>query len=119
MRCGDRGAELGLVQRRDEEGMIGPLDRANPAVGLGAGDAHPVARGQLVKPGRQAVVARGELHHPRTAGVQGSEPRVRRQLNRDLLTVQRARQAADDRRAARPVLGMGRVVDAGQGAGMF
>jgi hypothetical protein len=51
--------------------------------------------------------------------VQGREACVRRQLNGDLLTVQRARQSADHGCAARPVLGMGRVVDAGQGAGMF
>ena len=118
MRGAGRRTQLRLVQRPQEEWMIDAFDRPHTSVRLDSCDAQAVGGRQVREVGRQSVVTGGELVHLPFA-VQLGKPRAGRQIDGDLLSVQRAREQRDDRSSALAILVVNGITDAGKVTGMF
>jgi len=98
--------------------VIDALDRAHTTIRFHSRDTEPVRGRQAREVGRQSVVARSQLVHL-PLDVQLGQPRAGSQIDRDLLSIQRARQQGDDRSAALAILSVHGIGDTGQVTGMF
>jgi hypothetical protein len=98
--------------------MVDALDRAHAAISFRAAHSQTVRRGYIAKVWCKAVAACGELAHVQFA-VKLGQSRAGGEIDADLLTVEGARQQRNNRCSAGAVLGVGGIIDGGQGTGMF
>lgn len=112
--------QLGLIQRADEERVVGPLDSADFMGDIAGRHQHAVATGEVLQLGGEAVIAGGALFGGQGAAIERGEARTWREFDLDVLVHQGARQQRDYGCATNlAVLGVDAVPHAAKRAGMF
>lgn len=107
------GAKLRLIQRGDEERMVGPLDRPDLVQVVDSGHRHAMGAGEIGHREFEPVVAGCVLNDGFGVVMELCQPGTGGGPKRDVGAVNRACQQRNDRGTAGSVFGMGSVVDAG------